>query len=139
MTDPTAKLWRIRPLEWGIRGQEYCAESHEGQWWVMQCRRSGLWHYAPPLSGWVPCDSLSDGKSKCEALYAERMARGLEPVEGVGVEEVMKMLDELVNRARIRGTDQQREYPTLDRRMAEIRSTLESAIRTLAGQERGNG
>lgn len=119
-------LWRIKPLEWSesCNGRWHEAEAPIGHLFVHRLI-DGRWEYRVRSSEWLPCSSLSDGKSKCEALYNERMARGLEPVEGVGVEDVMELADAYADaRAFADGT-------------VDARVKLESAIRTLAGQERG--
>jgi len=140
MTDPTAKLWRIPKLRWEesvlLTCRVYTAVSQDEWRHSVTAWNDGTFTWrVGGVSG--SCLSLSDGKAKCEALYRERMARGLEPVEGVGLEGVIELVDELVKVAKLRGTDGVREYPILDGRVQDARSALESAIRTLAGQERG--
>lgn len=134
----SGKVYRIRGLEWKEVATGFVADSHIGHFQVWKSPATGACRVWLGDGYGQDCDSLSDGKAHCEALYRERMERGLEEVKDAGVEDVMGLADELVNRARIRGWDQERKYPTLDQGLVEIRSELESAIRTIARKEPPN-
>lgn len=76
------KVYRIKALEWkrAEQGNWYAPNSLGGHFYVK--KENGRWGYFLPQTGqWHSCDSLSDGKARCEALYRERMERGLEVVQ----------------------------------------------------------
>lgn len=76
----SGKVYRIKPLEWET-------DAHYG---LLAKTTLGTYYISPLMHGkfragpamyQLTVDSLFDGKAKCEALYRERMERGLEEVK----------------------------------------------------------
>ena len=75
------KVYRIKALVFRqISDDSWAAESPFGMYFIVQ--RGSRFMFQSPDGPWNFCDSLSDGKARCEALCRERMERGLEVVDG---------------------------------------------------------
>ncbi|RTL26396.1 MAG: hypothetical protein EKK55_07855 [Rhodocyclaceae bacterium] len=79
------ELWELKPLEWGTNGNHYWADSIFGSFDVL-LTRSCRWEYHVPKedsgSPFVRCESLEDGKAKCEAHYRDRLRAAMRPAFG---------------------------------------------------------
>lgn len=74
------KVYRIKALEWETTAKSSFAESPWGSYLVWT-QDGAKWQYADSTLLGRPCEDRADGKARCEALYRERMERGLEVVE----------------------------------------------------------
>lgn len=73
--------YRIKPLEW----KPFKSGANEGVEAVTMFWRYHAWTTAGANPRWMhaidwhPCDSIEDGKAKCEAHWHENLLRALEP------------------------------------------------------------
>lgn len=76
------KVYRIKALEWesGHGHCEVVAKSVLGTYYISPIMHGKF--RAGPAMYQLTVDSIADGKARCEALYRERMERGLEVVDG---------------------------------------------------------
>ena len=79
------KLFVIPPLEWEVHGKSCFCRTPHGELLVMSLR-SGKWVYNHPEMitprTFGHCDSLADGKAKCEQWYQSRVTAALRPAIG---------------------------------------------------------
>lgn len=91
LAENAGRLRVVRPLEWHkeciINNQDrhFMASGAFGTLMtVTEDGKKDKWVYNPDCGDYfggnnVPCDSLEDGKARCEAIYADRLAAALAP------------------------------------------------------------